>query len=314
MSSSQRYLQECCKGQAVSKKSQQCAQMLSTHYKVPYPQCRWIRTERTMCAGFAAHGRSGQHGRELHWSAPVKLAAVQSSPWLRAGPTSPSKHPHDNQDKRPTNTQPRNNNPKDRSAKTEKRPKTRGGKKNRQGPQRLSSTQKVKNEFSTEATDRSTERAGGNTRQPTKRQGGTKKLRTHRKARAARTRRGGQHRGGQDRTQTQESPHRGRRQGAGRQQRTGGERARKDQSGYSSALVDVQRGTWNIKDEYLSAAAQSNAKTLQSGVEGSNTPHRAKPLVPQCKRRNEDKEPLTLHTTSWQPSSTRGTILGGRHQ
>ena len=50
--------------------------------------------------------------------------------------------------------------------------------------------------------------------------------------------------------------------------------------------MDVQRGTWNIKDEYLSAAAQSNAKSLQGGVEGNNTPHRAE----------------------------RGTILGGRHQ
>ena len=37
--------------------------------------------------------------------------------------------------------------------------------------------------------------------------------------------------------------------------------------------MDVQRGTWNIKDEYLSAAAQSNAKSLQGGVEGNNTPH-----------------------------------------
>ena len=86
---------------------------------------------------------------------------------------------------------------------------------------------------------------------------------------------------GAERTQTQEHPHKERRRGAGRQQRTGGERAHKDQIGYSSALVDVQRGTWNIKDEYLSAAAQSNAKTFQSGVEGSNAPHRAKPLVPQ---------------------------------
>ena len=62
--------------------------------------------------------------------------------------------------------------------------------------------------------------------------------------------------------------------------RTGGERAHKDQKGCLSVLVDVQRGTWNIKDEYLSAAAQSNAKTFQSGVEGRNTPHRAEPLVP----------------------------------
>ena len=101
--------------------------MLSTHHEVQYPQCRWIRTERTMCAGFAARGRSGQQGRELHWSAPVKLAAVQSSPWLRAGPTSPNKPPHNKQDRGPTNTQTKKPNPKDRSARTEKGQDTRGG-------------------------------------------------------------------------------------------------------------------------------------------------------------------------------------------
>ena len=56
--------------------------------------------------------------------------------------------------------------------------------------------------------------------------------------------------------------------------------AREDQTGCTHALVDIQRGTWNIKDEYLSAAAQSNAKSRQGGVEGKNTPHRAEPLVP----------------------------------
>ena len=120
--------------QAVSKKSQQCAQMLSTHHKVPSPQCRWIRTERTICAGFAARGRSGQQGRELHWSAPVKLAAVQSSPWLRAGPTSSNKHPHNTQDKGPTHKQPTNQT-LNRSTKTKKGPDTRGRRRSRQGPQ-----------------------------------------------------------------------------------------------------------------------------------------------------------------------------------
>ena len=93
--------------------------------------------------------------------------------------------------------------------------------------------------------------------------------------------RGAAQKRGRTEKQTQGHQHKERRQGAGRQQRTGGEGAREDQSGYSHALVDVQRGTWNIKDENLSAAAQCNAKSLQSGVEGDNTPHRAKPLVPQ---------------------------------
>ena len=42
-----------------------------------------IRTVRTMFADFAARGRSGLKSRELNWTAPVKLAAVQSSPWLQ---------------------------------------------------------------------------------------------------------------------------------------------------------------------------------------------------------------------------------------
>ena len=101
--------------------------MLSTQHKVPSPQCRWIRTERTMCAGFAARGRSGQQGRELHWSAPVKFAAVRSSPWLRAGPTSPNKHPHHTQDKGPTNKHPTNQTPTDRSQKPTRDQKQGGG-------------------------------------------------------------------------------------------------------------------------------------------------------------------------------------------
>ena len=36
-----------------------------------------------MCADFAAHGRPGLSNRECHWIAPVLLAAVQPSPWLR---------------------------------------------------------------------------------------------------------------------------------------------------------------------------------------------------------------------------------------
>ena len=88
--------------------------------------------------------------------------------------------------------------------------------------------------------------------------------------------------GGQNRTQNTGTPTR--RKGAGSRE-AATDRWRRGAQGperaHSHALVDVQRGTWNIKDEYLSAAAQGNAKTLQSGVEGSNTPHRAEPLVPQ---------------------------------
>ena len=255
--------------------------MLSTHHKIPSPQCRWIRTERTMCAGFAARGRSGQQGRELHWSAPVKFAAVRSSPWLGAGPTSQTKHTHNTQDKGPTNKRPTNQTPTDKAPKTKGGQTQGGGGKNPRGSRELSSTQKVRNKFNTGQETEAARSGHENTRKPTKRQGGAKNQWKHLRSGAAGTGRGGQHKEGQNRTQTQGHQHKERRQGAGRQQRTGGGGARKDQSGYSHALVDVQRGTWNIKDEYLSAAAQGNAKTLQSGVEGRNTPHRAKPLVPQ---------------------------------
>ena len=99
---------------------------LSTHLKVPYPQYRCISTERTMCAGFAARGRSGLQGRELHWSAPVKLTAVQSSPWLRCGSYFPSQAPTNQHRKRgpPTHHQePRNHQDQKRKSKS----KTRGG-------------------------------------------------------------------------------------------------------------------------------------------------------------------------------------------
>jgi len=42
---------------------------------------------RSMCAGFAAHGRSRLSSRESHWFAPVPLAAVQPDPWLRPATT-----------------------------------------------------------------------------------------------------------------------------------------------------------------------------------------------------------------------------------
>ena len=84
------------------------------HHKMPSPQCRWIRLN-VPCADFAARGRSGQQGRELHWAAPVKFAAVRSSPWLEAGPTSPDKPTHNTQDKRPHSKQPTNQNTKDKA-------------------------------------------------------------------------------------------------------------------------------------------------------------------------------------------------------
>ena len=102
---------------------------LSTHLNVPYPQYRCISTERTMCAGFAARGRSGQQGRELHWSAPGKLTAVQSSPWLRCESYFPSQVPTNQHRKRGPQThhqKTRNHQGQKRKSKS----KTRGGREN----------------------------------------------------------------------------------------------------------------------------------------------------------------------------------------
>ena len=55
----------------------------------PLPESR-SQTRRTMFADFAAHGRSSLNCRELHWAAPVKLAAVQPSPWLYSGSYRPT--------------------------------------------------------------------------------------------------------------------------------------------------------------------------------------------------------------------------------
>ena len=84
--------------------------------------------------------------------------------------------------------------------------------------------------------------------------------------------------GGRTKHRHRDTQHRGRRR---RGQEKGRGMARKNQRGYSSALPNVPWGSWNIKDEYLSVAEQSNAKSFQSGVEGDETPHRARPLVPQ---------------------------------
>ena len=68
-----------------------------------------------MFADFAARGRSGLKSRELNWTAPVKLAAVQSSPWLHSGSylPKPNQTRKTHPDNKPTNRQT-------------KRPKARG--------------------------------------------------------------------------------------------------------------------------------------------------------------------------------------------
>ena len=60
--------------------------------------------------------------------------------------------------------------------------------------------------------------------------------------------------------------------GARRQHKTEGEEAHKDQRGNSRALTDVPWGSWNIKDEYLSAVVQSNTPTHPKWCRGFYNP------------------------------------------
>ena len=81
---------ECCKSLGRSGVSQNIG-----HSPLSVPSAElplYVRTVRTMLADFAARGRSGLKSRELHWSAPVELAAVQSSPWLQSGSYPPTQN------------------------------------------------------------------------------------------------------------------------------------------------------------------------------------------------------------------------------
>ena len=62
---------------------------------------------------------------------------------------------------------------------------------------------------------------------------------------------------------------------AGRQHKTRGERAHKNQRGCSSALTDGQWGSWIITDEYLSEEMQGTPATHTQWQRGYTIPHRA---------------------------------------
>ena len=52
-------------------------------HRVGHPPNHHITSaQRTILADFAAHGRTRLNCRELHWTAPIKLTAVQPSLWL----------------------------------------------------------------------------------------------------------------------------------------------------------------------------------------------------------------------------------------
>ena len=241
-----------------------------------------IGTERTMFADFAARGRSGLKSRELHWSTPVKLAAVQSSPWLRSGSYFPNPNKQRKTNNKRANTH--TNNQRESRQTKETKNKKQGGENPQKDRNDMAAPVKFKANstrrqwiLAPEQQERSQESPNlsirGESNQshtnPEANEGGEAERREGRAAGA----------GPNTDTGKPHTPEGG--EGARRQQRTGGERARENQRGYSSALTDVPWGSWNIKDEYLSAAEQSNAKPFQSGVEGDKTPHRAEPLMPQ---------------------------------
>ena len=234
-----------------------------------------------MFADFAARGRSGLQGRELDWSAPVKLAAVQSSPWLQSGSylPKPNKAPQEGQ-------QTSHQGQADSEEATKQKD---GGEKPRKEGSDMTA-QENKN-------PKRIQQAGGPGQQDSNRCLYESKYLRPRKAigehsdthnpkgterRSTKEERGQSSRGRTTHQHRDNPTRRKEKREARRQHKTGGERAHENQRGCSSsALTGVQWGSWNIKDEYLSAAVQSNAEPFQSGGEGSTTPHRAMPLMPQ---------------------------------
>ena len=86
---------------------------------------------------------------------------------------------------------------------------------------------------------------------------------------------------GQNQTQTQRDPTQ-RRKRRGQEAATDRRRnGTQEPERVLKRLIERPMGVLEHQGEYLSAAEQSNAKTFQGGVEGDETPHRARPLVPQ---------------------------------
>ena len=223
---------------------------------------------------------TARQGTPLDSASDVRCSAVQSM--ARGGSYFPNKHTHNTLDKGPTKTGPTIQTPTGKATKTEGG-QTQGGRgRNPRGPRALSSTQKVRNKLNTGQETEAPRNGHEGTGTPTKRQGGATNQWKHLGSGAAGTGRGGQQtskkRGGAEQNTNTGTPTQRKEEGS-REAAT--DRWRRGAQGpekvYSHALVDGQRGTWNIKDEYLSAAAQGNAKTLQSGVEGV-TPHTGQSL------------------------------------
>ena len=101
---------------------------------------------------------------------------------------------------------------------------------------------------------------------------------------------------------------------AGRQQRTGGERAHKNQRGCLSALADAQWGSWIITYEYLSEEAQSTPTTHTQWCRGYTTPHRATAFDATGCTKSRNKALQHAKRTQGNQAAHKATIPGGRHQ
>ena len=214
-----------------------------------------------MFADFAARGRSGLNCRELNWTAPVKLAAVQSSPWLHQGSYRPI-----------TKQRPQNRRTKQKGE--------RGSNPEREGVTRAAPDKQTKQIQRARAVDHRRQRSGRslqylNTHSATNEEitTPTQDPQSQETEPKPRTRETGGAAGAERKHQHRDNPtRRTEEREARRQHKTGGERAHENQRGCSSALTDVQWGSWIINDEYLSEEMLRTNPTHTQWCRGSRDP------------------------------------------
>ena len=262
----------------------------------PLPESR-SQSRRTMFAGFAARGRSSLNCRELHWTAPGKLAAVQPSPWLYSGSYRPTQKKETGRKTKNSTTKgekdvPRKGGKAWDSATKEIKQIQRARTRNDRGQQSvrniLNLSKRTMGRQSNHHTDTKPTKPRKETEQPTKQR--------HRKTAGA----------GRTHKHRKTTKPRKEEREAGRQHKTGGERAHKNQRGCSSALADARWGSWIITDEYLSEEAQSTPTTHTQWCRGYTTPHRATAFDATGCTKSRNKALQHAKQNARQPSRTQG--------
>ena len=250
-----------------------------------------------MCADFAARGRSSLNCRELHWTAPGKLAAVQSSPWLLQVPTAPPKNGERQRD--------REQHYRGRKRRTPKR-RERLGKRHENQIKQIQRArtvddrgQRSDNWFITSARIL---QAPSKTTTPTQSQRNQEEKQSSQKNKEA----GGATGAERKHKHTDKPTRRREEREAGRQHKTEGEWTHENQRGCSSALADAQWGTWIITDEYLSEEMQSTPTTHTQWCRGYTTPHRATAFDAMGCTKSRNKAPQHAKQNARQPSRTQG--------